>query len=108
MCFKSNVKTCKRDMNLSCGNKLHILPNTKVSTAKDHGKNYIKVTPPLVHHLLRNCLFSHVCPCTYTLFVAGLELFLVLMQHMTDNDSLFKIYSTVGKVLCSLAQKLHH
>ena len=29
-----------------------------VSGAKDHGKNYIKARPLLVHHLLRNLLFS--------------------------------------------------
>ena len=28
----------------------------KVSGAKDRGKNYIKVRPPLVRHLLRNRL----------------------------------------------------
>ena len=31
--------------------KLDILPNTKVSVAKDDGKNYLKVKPPLVRHL---------------------------------------------------------
>ena len=30
----------------------------KVSTAKDHGKNYVKDRPPLVRQLLRNCLFT--------------------------------------------------
>ena len=39
---------------------LDVLPNKKVSTAKDHGKNYMKDRPPLVRHLLRNCLFSNV------------------------------------------------
>ena len=34
--------------------ELHSLPNKKVSSAKDHGKNYIKVKWPLVRHLLRN------------------------------------------------------
>ena len=29
----------------------------EVTGAKDHGKNYIKVRPPLVRHLLRNRLF---------------------------------------------------
>ena len=38
--------------------KLNSLPNKKVSDAKDHGKNYIKVRPPLVRHLLRDPLFS--------------------------------------------------
>ena len=36
--------------------ELHSLPNKKVSSAKDHGKNYIKVRLPLVHHLLCNHL----------------------------------------------------
>ena len=39
--------------------ELHSLPNRKVSGAKDHGKNYIKVRPPLVRHLLRNRLFNN-------------------------------------------------
>ena len=36
--------------------ELHVLSNIKVDTAKGHGKNYIKVRPPLVRHLLRNRL----------------------------------------------------
>ena len=36
--------------------ELHSLPNKKVSGAKDHGKNCIRVRPPLVRHLLRNRL----------------------------------------------------
>ena len=35
------------------GYKLHSLLNKKVIGEKDHGKNYIKVRPPLVRHLLR-------------------------------------------------------
>ena len=38
---------------VTCEYELHTLPNSKVSTAKDHGENYIKVRPPLVRHLLR-------------------------------------------------------
>ena len=37
-----------------CDHELHSLQNKKVSSATDHGKNYIKVKPPLVSHLLRN------------------------------------------------------
>ena len=29
----------------------------QLKSAKTHGKNYIKVKPHLVRHLLRNCLF---------------------------------------------------
>ena len=31
----------------------------QLKSAKAHGKNYIKVKPHLVHHLLRNRLFAH-------------------------------------------------
>ena len=37
--------------------ELHSLPNKKLSVAKDDGKNYIKIRPPLVRHLLRTRLF---------------------------------------------------
>ena len=30
----------------------------QLMSAKAHGKNYIKVRPPLVRHLLRNCLLQ--------------------------------------------------
>ena len=35
----------------NCEYELHIIPNTKVGAAKDHGENYMKVRPPLVRHL---------------------------------------------------------
>ena len=41
---------------LICEYELHSLPNEKVSGAKDHGKNYIKVRPCPLRHLLRNRL----------------------------------------------------
>ena len=41
-------------LKLICEYELHSLPNKKVSSAKDNGKNYIKVKPPPVRHLLRN------------------------------------------------------
>ena len=44
-------------LKLICEYGLHSLPTTKISGAKDHGKNYIKVRPPLVRHLLRNRLY---------------------------------------------------
>ena len=47
-------------LKLICEYELDSLPNKKVSGAKDHGKTYIKVRPPLVHHLLRNCLLRIV------------------------------------------------
>ena len=49
-------------MKLICEYELHSLPNKKVSGAKDRGKNYIKVRPPLVRHLLRNRLLKENSP----------------------------------------------
>ena len=40
--FKLDLETHKRHMDLSCKYELYICLNTKVSTAKDHGKNYSK------------------------------------------------------------------
>ena len=36
----------------------------QLKSAKTHGKNYIKVKPHLVRHLLRNCLLlvNYQCP----------------------------------------------
>ena len=51
------VHALRSYLKLICEYELHSLPNKKVSGAKDHGKNYIKVRPLLVRHLLRNCLF---------------------------------------------------
>ena len=53
------VHALRSDMKLICEYELHSLPNKKVTGAKDHGKNYIKVRSPLVRHLLRNRLFYH-------------------------------------------------
>ena len=34
----------------------------QLQSAKAHGKNYMKVKPHLVRHLLRNCLLADLCP----------------------------------------------
>ena len=52
------VHSLRSYLKLICEYELHSLPNKKVSGANDHGKNYIKVRPPLVRHLLRNRLLS--------------------------------------------------
>ena len=57
MALMLGVHALRSCLKLLCEYELHSLPNKKVSGAKDHGKNYIKVRPPLVHHLLRNRLF---------------------------------------------------
>ena len=48
------VHALKSFLKLICEYEFHSLPNKKVSSANDHGKNYIEVIPPLVRHLLRN------------------------------------------------------
>ena len=50
------VHALRSYLKLICEYELHTLPNKKVILAKDHGKNYIKVRPPLVRHLLRSRL----------------------------------------------------
>ena len=50
------VRALRGCLNQICEYELHSLPSKKVSGAKDHGKNYIKVRPPLVSHLLHNRL----------------------------------------------------
>ena len=49
-----DVHALRNYLKLICEYELHSLPNKKVSGAKDHGKNYIKII--LVRHLLRNRL----------------------------------------------------
>ena len=43
-------------MRLTCKYELHILSNAKVSLARVHGKNYMKLRLLLAHHLLCNHL----------------------------------------------------
>ena len=44
------VHALRSYLKLICECELHSLPNKNVSGAKNHGKNYIKVRPPLVRH----------------------------------------------------------
>ena len=53
-----SVHALRSYLKLICEYELHSLPNKKVIGAKDHGKNYIEVRPPLVRHLFRNRLLS--------------------------------------------------
>ena len=53
----------------------------QLKSAKDHGKNYIKVKPHLVRDLLRNCLLKHSQKptfCTFDILAAG-----IFIQHRT-------------------------
>ena len=45
------VPALRNYLKLICEYELHSLPNKKVGGAKDHGKNCIKVIPPVVCHL---------------------------------------------------------
>ena len=54
--LKLDVKALRSYLSLICEYELYILPIKKVSTAKDHDKNYMKDRPPLVRHLLRDRL----------------------------------------------------
>ena len=56
MSLKSNLETLKDHLDLRCEYEPNTLPNTNVGAAEGHGKNYIKVKPPLVCHLVRNYL----------------------------------------------------
>ena len=50
------VHALRSYLKLLCKYELHVLSNTKVGAAENHGKIYIKVRSPLVCHLLRNRL----------------------------------------------------
>ena len=41
--FKLDKQALRSYLKLTCEYELHILPNTKVSAAKGHGKNYMEV-----------------------------------------------------------------
>ena len=49
--LKLAIEALKSYLKLTCQYQFHILLNEKVSAAKDHGKNYMKVRLPLVQHL---------------------------------------------------------
>ena len=56
--LKLVIQALRFYLKLICEYALHISPNTKVNTAKDHGDDYMKVRPPFVHHLSRNRLLG--------------------------------------------------
>ena len=59
MALISGIQALRGYLKLSCELELHTLLNTKVSTAKDCGKNYMKVRPPLLLFLLIWGKFRH-------------------------------------------------
>ena len=56
MALTADLDTPRSYLRLICEHELYILPNKKVSAAKDHGKNYMRDKPPLVCHLSHNGL----------------------------------------------------
>ena len=57
MALKLGIQALGSYLKPNCEYELHIIANTKVGAAKDHGENYMKVKPHLVCHLLRNRLY---------------------------------------------------
>ena len=87
MALKLDVQALRNYLSLICEHEIYILPNKKVSTAKDHGNSYIKDRPPLVRRLLRNCLlFSEV---------EGIHYWPKLIRHLEMNS-----WKTKENVLC--------
>ena len=58
--LKLGVQALRSYLKVTCKYELYILPDTIISAAKDHSKNYMKVRPPMVCHILRNvCVMVH-------------------------------------------------
>ena len=66
--------------------------NTKVSAAKDHGENSMKVRPPLVHHVL--C--SRLLPGTHVIRYR-MEALIVNTPDLEVTNLHINIYSSVVK-----------
>ena len=54
---RNHLEALRSCLRLTYEYEFHTLPNTKVSTAKDHGESYMKIRPPLVRQVLGNRLF---------------------------------------------------
>ena len=54
--LKLGMQALRSYLKVTCKHEVHILSYTKFSAAMDHGENYAKVRPHLVHHLLRKRL----------------------------------------------------
>ena len=71
--FKSNVRTQSSPLKQTYEYHVHNLPNTEVRATENHGKNYTKIRPLLVHHVLHICLFWQ--------FAAHVSVSLILWNH---------------------------
>ena len=86
------VHALRSYLKLICEYELHSLPNTKVNAAKDHGKNYMKIRPPLVRHLLRNRLLLKQA-------INDVDLFLDFTQSNVNFEASFV---GIGQVLIEI------
>ena len=92
----SGAHTLRSYLKLICEYELHSLPNKKVSGAKDHGKNYIKVRPPLVRHLLSNRLLNLVTTLNKLLMGNSWSLRVYRKKVLNQHRPLNKDYSLHG------------
>ena len=74
------VHALRSYLKLICEYELYSLLNKKVSRTEDHGKNYIKVRPPLVRHLFRNCVFK-ILELLVTIYQLDAKTVLVNTKH---------------------------
>ena len=51
--LKLDVQTLRGFLSLICEYELYILPNKKVSTVKDHGRNYMKDRPLILPYKVK-------------------------------------------------------
>ena len=87
MVLELDVQALRSYLSLICEYELNILPNKKVSTATDHGKNFMKDRPPLFRHLLRNCPFGHVWSA-----VEGIQQNLFRLHRKAGTSSLRLVF----------------
>ena len=58
--LKLRMRAPRSYLKVTCEHELYMLPDTKISPAKDCSKHYMKVRLPLVRHLPRNRLFEAI------------------------------------------------
>ena len=108
--LESGKQTLRNYLKLTCEYQFHTLSNEQVSAAKDDGESYMKIRPPLVHHLLRNrllALVTHHCvdqrtQCNSTLLRRGspfnAEHVAAKQQHARPSAKWFS--SVLSESLC--------
>ena len=95
--LKLVIQALRFYLKLICEYELHISPNTKVNTAKDHGDDYMKVRPPFVHHLLRNRLLDKRWQTTSDFCVIFTMCLCSLKVPMKKKNFYFFLRKTIKK-----------